>query len=349
LPPTPAGSTIALVRQQTMRRAAIALGVAAFALAAACRTGSAPARRTPKTLDVADAGPVRIVGRALPPAPREWCAMLASSNASAMAAKLVPDAGCRPPELSCLVDDAGVGWGFEVRDAGSVREGDCTTTVSLGILRNDGRLLSAAEPGTELILSEEADHGLVFQTGKETIEPLGDYDGDGHQEVLITRHWWAHEGGSGRHSTVWTFDGHGPHPYLPASDIGIEGTADADHDGKVDLVTRGPYDRVEAFSQVGYEYPIGPTIFLAHALPDGKFSSTDAVSVAYTEAACKTATEQNEKIVCDRLRGKTEADVLADAKKSGCVDFKEDPNRYPQSCQAWIPELAAIQPPFRIR
>ncbi len=48
------------------------------------------------------------------------------------------------------------------------------------------------------------------------------------------------------------------------------------------------------------------------------------------------------------MRGKSEATVLADLKKGGCVDFAGDLSRYPQSCPTWMPELANVSPPFRI-
>jgi hypothetical protein len=44
---------------------------------------------------------------------------------------------------------------------------------------------------------------------------------------------------------------------------------------------------------------------------------------------------KNERVVRDRLRGKTKADVLADSKKAG----DQEP---------WIPALSAVTPPFRI-
>jgi hypothetical protein len=69
--------------------------------------------------------------------------------------------------------------------------------------------------------------------------------------------------------------------------------------------------------------------------PGGVLSQSDAATRAYAARECAAASEKNERVVCDRLRGKTEVDVLADSKKAG----DQEP---------WIPALAAVTPPFRI-
>jgi hypothetical protein len=306
------------------------------------------ARITPDP--VADAGMVRVGHASAAPATSGWCKALAASNASIIGTKLVADAGCGRPELDCVVDSRGAAWGFEVLSVKVSTDHDqCSVDVRAGVVRSDGPNRTNAAVDAGLALAEGGQPGFQWTVESGRLRVLGDYDGDGRDEVLVTREWWEHEGGRGVVSTVWTSSGGSPTPYAPARGLVIEDVDDADGDGRLDLVTRGPYGSIEASSALGYTYPIGPAIFLQHVQTDGSFSMTDAVAVAYTKTRCATTVGDDAvTMACDRMRGKSEAAVLADRKAAGCVDFKGDPNRYPQSCPDWMPTLAAVAPPFRL-
>ncbi len=295
-----------------------------------------------------DASP-RLFGTAYPAAAAAgWCASLATSNAHAIAPHLVTNAGCKTPELDCTSDDAGAAWGFEVRTVNvKLQYDECVVSTDVDLVRSDGAGRIRAPAGAGLALSQEGSPGYVWGVESARVRVLGDYDGDGDQEVLVTREFWGHEAERGSESSVWTMKRSALERYAPASSVVVYDVVDADHDGKQDLVTRGPYANIRAWSALGFSYAHGPAIFLAHALADGTFSMTDPVAVAFTKAKCAAATEDNELLACERVRGKTESAVLAARKRAGCVDFLEDPQRYPQSCPKWMPDLAAITPPLR--
>ena len=284
--------------------------------------------------------------RRLSPASAQWCTALAAANARTLA-KHDLDAGCTSPELECAMDDAGAAWGFEVRRARqTLANGGCDAIDDVDPVRADGSARVRLDAGFRLTTA--AVDGLVLQRSAAHVQLLGDYDGDGDQEALLVHEWSEHEGTGGAVSEVWTFASGVASRYAPAAGIDVTRAEDVDGDGKLDLVTAGPYAKVTAWAPIGFSYPIGPPIFVEHALADGTFSMTDAVAVAFTRRRCAAAREDAEKIVCDRLRGESEAGALAARKKAGCVDFLEDPARYPESCAKWMPALAAVRPPLRI-
>jgi len=339
-----------------MNRRSITIGAAlAGAAAPWCALASCGSPPRPAGVEIArvtpsDAGAPADV-RSIPSrAASAWCDELARTNAKAVEATFVPDAGCFAPELACVVDPAGAGWGFEVSHVGSDAKYDsCTTTVAVDVVRRDDRGLARAAPdaGLGLVLGESGSPGFRWNIENALVKPLGDWDGDGRAEVLVTRDFWAHEGERGDDSRVWTYRRGALVPYAPAEGLTIVDTLDADGDGKVDLVTRGPYASIRGSSALGYTYANGPAIFLAHVGHGGTLSQNDAVAMAFTASKCSAATEQNETLACARLRGASAADVIADLKKSGCVDFRGDPTRQ-GSCDRWIPELLAVTPPFRL-
>ncbi len=278
-----------------------------------------------------------MIGHAAPPlAPPagDWCKTNRSRGKAAITRGLVQGAGCIEPELACVVDRAGVGWGFEVTSAKvTVTNDQCTTRVDVKLVRRDAFGLVASSPGPIFHLATDGVPGYAFSFEDARLRNLGDWDGDGSDEMLVVDAGHDHEGGSHGSATVWTFASGALARYAPASKIAIDGAEDIDGDGKVNLLTRGPYGSVLA---EGYDwYSVGPVFFAEHVAAGGSLSSNDAASRAFTARKCVTAAEKNERIVCERMRGKTEAAVLADSKKAG-------------DSETWIPALAAIAPPYRI-
>ena len=287
----------------------------------------------PRRLAEHDGGSELVVGHEAPPlAPpaSDWCKTMQSTAKATIARSLVK--GCVAPELACLVDHAGVAWGFEVTSAKtSVADQQCTTRADVRLARRDaaGRVAT----GPTLHLATDGVPGYAFSWDAARVRDLGDWDEDGNDEVLVVEDGHDHEGGGHGSSAVWTFASGALAPYARAASVRIAGAEDIDGDGKVDLLTCGPYCGVLA---EGYDwYSVGPIFFAEHVGAGGALSSSDAAARAFTARKCGAASEKNELIVCDRMRGKTEAAVLADSKKAG----DQEP---------WIPALAAVAPPYRI-
>jgi hypothetical protein len=153
-----------------------------------------------------------------------------------------------------------------------------------------------------------------------------DYDRDGVPEMIVMRHTMGPEGGDGYESWIVTMHGSKITEYAPAHGITLIGPpVDFDRDGRLDLVTSyGLSVSTEETCEYYKSYPTTPSL-LAHALPDGSFSPTDAVAKAY---ARKTCPQQPAVIrspldaLCAKLWSATPAEVAASRKRvTACVQW----------------------------
>lgn len=100
---------------------------------------------------------------------------------------------------------------------------------------------------------------------------LYDFDGDGEEEAILTEHSTS-LGRQERTVTIWTFKAGRIAPYAPAWQRIAEAARDVDGDGRPDLLYR-PY--------WGEKGNGGAELALAHALPNGTFSTSDAAVAAF--------------------------------------------------------------------
>lgn len=113
-----------------------------------------------------------------------------------------------------------------------------------------------------------------------------DYDGDGTPELIVHRWQWVEEGGSSSGYDVYTVRAGAIVPYAPAAAFDrIDAIADPDGDGRPDLVLPSPWSVTAPCGYMGEDH-LGPSL-LAHARPDGTFSTTDDVARAWTLARCE--------------------------------------------------------------
>jgi hypothetical protein len=108
-----------------------------------------------------------------------------------------------------------------------------------------------------------------------------DYDGDGAPEAIVERAEWAPQNsGSGSvHHTIFTVRDGAVHEYAPSHEFThVTLVTDADNDGRPDLLLPSPW-HIETVCGVPRASHDGPPL-LAHALPDGRFSTTDDVARA---------------------------------------------------------------------
>lgn len=96
---------------------------------------------------------------------------------------------------------------------------------------------------------------------------------------------------------------------------------DVDHDGRADLIVREPFVTTGEAEQSGFSYDITGPEWVFHSLPDGSFSSTDAVAVAAARSQCPSAPERvlltERGVACARAWGMTTRNVEA-AIRRGC-------------------------------
>jgi len=289
--------------------------------AAAVEVAAPPVASTGNILDF-------IVFDAYVPPPPIECDALASRNDAVFAALPSRD-GCAPSKINSLgCESIGAAtWGIAA-DHASVNA-DCETNVSVKLVRIEG---DAGEKSGAMM--DATEHWSTQNTF--ALRALSDYDGDGSPEILLEHSIEAHSAGTRTRASIWTMHA-GIERYAPAEKIDIAGTEDVDGDGRIDLLTRGPFGAVEA--DEGYmSADITPAIFVAHALPDGTFSTDDRVVRAYARDHCRTAarsiagtreaaSDDALAIVCARLHGVTLAD---------------------DSGSSWRSRLAAISPPFEL-
>ena len=134
--------------------------------------------------------------------------------------------------------------------------------------------------------------------------PLTDYDHDGVPELWMHAEEEGVEGGHFEESRVLHFAIGAVENYAPASKLGVvQAPRDVDGDGLVDLpvnldVVLGA--GVECFGKADWS----PAKLLAHARPDGTFSTTDAVAKSFPSSWCAAAPTKiasPEEALCARM------------------------------------------------
>lgn len=296
------------------------------------------------------------------------CAMVAQYNQSILSAVDAGQACAHAPDVGCATTVAGVTWAYRLVRATAVDgntvargsadwlETNCTSRSELELVREapDGGVTTM--PGFGVTL----DYGPLTDQNAIGLVALTDYDGDGEAELLRTTDVRMHEASPRHSSQVLTFVGGRLVPYAKAPREPIERAQDIDGDGRLDLVGRGKYAGVTMKNVFGSDVPVAPVVFAAHAMETGGFSATDIPAMAFTEHFCPQApaldladaahadkaAEIAEAVVCARVWGKTEAEVVA-AWKKACAGFDAGSGD-PLGCQPWPTKLAAIAPPFTL-
>ena len=186
-----------------------------------------------------------------------------------------------------------------------------------------------------------------------------DWDGDGHDEVLVARWVHFHEGGTWSGADVWTLkDGH-IERYAPAANLAAQDGVDADGDGRVDLLYYAPFAADVPSSGAGFNYPAHGPVLLAHAISDGTFSRDDAVAKAAAVCSCRNVTftfdaakddqtddEWIKRIACARMRG-TSATVIEAALHRACANVR-NPNGTACSNLDSYQRVARVNPPLSL-
>jgi hypothetical protein len=150
---------------------------------------------------------------------------------------------------------------------------------------------------------------------------LTDVDRDGVEELYLGAVFSANEGVYSATHGFYEVAGEPAAPQiarvpdLPA--LGghvLEGIADVDADGGVDLLTHGPYVGFVEHLCSGFSFRVQGPMFLLHQQADGSWRWDDEVAMAHAAAECGSAQMEESsllQVACDRIRGKTAAKTIA--------------------------------------
>ena len=291
-----------------------------------------------------------------------WCAALDAENEARLATlSHGPGAGCEivQPDVQCA-SRGGIAWGYRLVAAGAKRDADassppdlaqCKSTARVELVRRDAKGSSVVAGG-----GESLDYDWTTKERSIRLVVLSDYDGDGEPELLRTHEELFHESSPERKVDVLTYKGGALSPYLPAKGIDVDRVLDIDDDGLLDLVSTGPYARVDYTDHYDNSWRVAPALLAWHAEPGGSFSLVSAASVAFTRKACPTRPtvaftpqalgpvdpEVVHDVLCEALWGGNAA--IAAAWNKACASF--DASDEPSSCKDWPRQISRIKPPF---
>lgn len=268
--------------------------------------------------------------------------------------------------------------------------GDCDDvtwklSLRMSILRlADGKVTEADRlPASALGAVPPRDIGLFVEYAPQSdrwVDLLGafDYDGDGNLEVLLALG-DAESGESPRmtrHLVTLVPRALRAYPHSPplGDDSRME---DVDGDGRPDLLTRGAYEGSAITTCGGADDdPAVAAMFVQHALPDGRFSPSDAAARAALVQACPSPApvslpvlrqrirkgqdvqrELARAVVCARAYAPAQA-VMAEL-AAGCQRFVEgawygdfigcgDGVTDPRACPVWLKRLIAVEPTLHL-
>lgn len=140
-----------------------------------------------------------------------------------------------------------------------------------------------------------------------------DYDGDGREEIALGRveRFW-------RDHSVYTARSDRIRLYPPTQNLPISQIKDVDSDGRPDLLLTlalGLGGPVCDYEEIEHDATVHSPEFLAHSLPDGTFSTRDAVAQDFIrKSRCTelpTAPVSIDDYVCARVWGRSTKSLLA--------------------------------------
>jgi len=244
----------------------------------------------------ADAGAVAVVVDAAPPI-SPACQKLADGTTKVLAAARAVESCIPEPDLSgtaCASREKGT-WGFRVDEVQRLSPplpgeacGDWGYLVDLVHVDDKGVEVSEIP---DSYLFQTLDGGKTFKFNVNARMGLGiagtrffDFDGNGEDEVYVNPLSNALGGTKGGALLAWKGGKIGV--YEPASSFRIHALEDVDADGRPDLV-------LDTFKTTYVDeklarVPATTLRGLAHSLPDGSFSTKDAVAAGYVQKQCPT-------------------------------------------------------------
>jgi hypothetical protein len=164
-------------------------------------------------------------------------------------------------------------------------------------------------------------YGADFTTA--TASLASDYDADGIPELYVHTYEGGVEGGHSEESFLYTRLRGAVTIYPPAGSLAdIGAPKDVDGDGRLDLPTSAGI-RIDGPVECQGKSDWDAAVFIAHALPDGRFSTNDAVAKKFARNWCPAAPAKVSSVtdaVCARLWASTPQTMAAARKLAmSCV------------------------------
>ncbi|MFO0650024.1 MAG: VCBS repeat-containing protein [Polyangiales bacterium] len=147
-----------------------------------------------------------------------------------------------------------------------------------------------------------------------------DYDGDGRAELVLREVHHEHEATPGDTVRIYTSRDGAVRRYAPADALrAIDGAADADRDGRPDLIDTDTLTLEDECMGAASGAMIATVSLLAHSLPDGTFSRDDATARRWVEGQCPSAPTR---LIRDVPNGsELERDRESTARNVACARF----------------------------
>lgn len=234
----------------------------------------------------------------------------------------------------CKESDAGAWW-FDLPPLSAVKDAhefEYVTESKLVVVFTP----RSGEPARYLPKDPFADYGV-----RAPKEPwTWDYDHDGVPELYVESNEEGDEGHRAQLLELLTYRGGAVAPYPPAVGFRAVGATDADGDGAPDLLLLSGYGETLEGCGAGFPYSFPEPRFLAHARPDGAFSTDDAQAKAFTAKWCPAAPKaitSSDDALCARLWAKDVAKerkrVLASCAEWDCTAANDDKPQKPGAAE----------------
>jgi hypothetical protein len=216
----------------------------------------------------------------------------------------------RPERVGVCVPAPGGAWAIVLDTSGPPGESGPIVRWVVRWRGDDGATAAFAPVLSSVSDGVNPEGRNLASTGTVTFDAprTADLDGDGRMEIYVGA---VHEANEGVYSAARAFyalrDGAVVAVALPAlGGAALQGVEDIDHDGRVDLLTYGPYEGEDTSSCSGFPDRVTGPLMAVHRLADGGWSATDEVARTSAMRACPrapTALANANDVACARLWG----------------------------------------------
>ncbi len=287
----------------------------------------------------------------------ERCASLHQHNAAMLerAASHGPCAGAGLTALreawdQCVTAPGGT-WATEITDLRVDGDRDELCAVELrwrlAFFRTRDGAVETDDAGRVERTARVVSGGDEVQTRTTLTLTASDLDNDRIPEAAVVAQ--SEDRGTGHaHQSVevYTAAGGAVRVFEPTRAMNLVGADDVDDDGRVDLFVPSPYTWTEG-TECGRSVIHEPLTLLAHALPGGGFSTTDAVAARHLRAVCPGPDAEpvpprgaNDPaglgVICRRLWGMSPDEALAPLR---CARFRQEPSMACEHTTRRLPPL----------
>ncbi len=240
---------------------------------------------------------------------------------------LLRNAAERPPFLTYCHPSAGGTWAVVVVSASLDDPGGegppCGWAASYKLIH-----VRSGEKRDSAISSEAIDYlAWTNETNEWKVEGVFDYDEDGQDEIILSKHVWENGGGSDGTPSLTIFKATPTQitPYPTHASSRLMSLVDVDNDGRPDFTTG--FFSVDCPGGIAGSYREYGVPLLLHSLPRGDFSETDEAARRFAITQCPSmpaAAKDFTSASCQRLWGRPLAAIGKDLARGDEPSCAED-------------------------